>query len=148
MMTKSYLLGKRWLLLDYYGGLRCGELLALDFDDVTITEECINVFIRSSKTDPKGKSNFYFPIQKNNNDSTYSIIEMYINAVAIEKGKIVSKLQCEIEVIFWPSNGPQHYWCCAKVYRQFTWVWKIRINSLAIAFVDPPPLHLPIQEPL
>ena len=55
---KKFLVRKAVAIMGYFGGLRCAELLALDFKDVAINTDSITVFVRSSKTDPQGKSQF------------------------------------------------------------------------------------------
>ena len=77
-------------IVAFYGGLRCAELVALEFTDIVVNSESITVFIRSSKTDPKGHEKFYFLIPKANNDicSGYTILKNYIYAVPKKTGRL------------------------------------------------------------
>ena len=86
---KKFLVRKAVSVMGYFGGLRCAELLALEFKDVAINNDCITVFIRSSKTDPHGKSKFYFTIpNKHSSDGrAYNIIKMYFDAVSNKTGR-------------------------------------------------------------
>lgn len=82
-------------LVAYYGGLRCAELVNLLFSDVDVKSDQITVTIRTSKTDPNGKSGFFFIIPKTmdcSNPSSvhscpYSIIKQYISEVANKDGR-------------------------------------------------------------
>ena len=87
---ERFLVRKAVAIIGYFGGLRCAELVALNFEDVSISKDCITVFIRSSKTDPQGKSKFYFTIPKDNDASSlcaYSIIQKYFDAVPKKSGR-------------------------------------------------------------
>ena len=82
---KTFLVRKAVAIMEYFGGLRCAELLALEFKDVAINNNCIVSFVQSSKTDPQGKNQFYFaiPSDKNSSDGcAYSIIKSYIYSIS------------------------------------------------------------------
>ena len=82
------LVRKAIAVVGYFGGLRCSELLNLDFNDVTIDSENITIFIRFSKTDPNGQKKFYFTIPKTVSDGCpYKIVQDYITAVCKRSGR-------------------------------------------------------------
>ena len=82
------LVRKAIAVVGYFGGLRCSELLNLDFNDVTIDSENITIFIRFSKTDPNGQKKFYFTIPKTVSDGCpYKILQDYITAVCKRSGR-------------------------------------------------------------
>jgi len=72
--------------MGYFGGLRCAELTALEFNDVAITDDCITVFIKQSKTDPCGKNNFYFTISSKGG-CAYNVIKNYSGAILNKTGR-------------------------------------------------------------
>ena len=72
--------------MGYYGGLRCAELTALEFKDVTIADDCITVFVKLSKTDPRGKTNFFFTISSKD-ECAYSVIKNYSSAILNKSGR-------------------------------------------------------------
>jgi len=82
------LVRKAIAVVGYFGGLRCSEMLNLDFNDVTIDSENITIFIRFSKTDPNGQKKFYFTIPKTVSDGCpYKIVQDYITAVCKRTGR-------------------------------------------------------------
>ena len=86
----KFLVRKAVAIIGYFGGLRCAELANLNFSDIEIKSESISVFIRSSKTDPHGKSNFYFTIPKVSESvdtCPFNLIKMYVNAVSDKSGR-------------------------------------------------------------
>lgn len=86
---KKLLVKKAVTIIAYYGGLRCAELVALTFKDIAINEHDITVFIRTCKTDPQGKSKFYFTIPQTNDEHNcpYKIIQMYYESVQKKVGR-------------------------------------------------------------
>ena len=73
------LVRKAVAIIEYYGGLRVAELTALSFENVIFGQDSVEIFVMQSKTDPKGKSNFYFSIPKLQNEfCPYKIISFYI----------------------------------------------------------------------
>ena len=86
----KFLVRKAVAIIGYFGGLRCAELANLNFSTIEIKSESISVFIRSSKTDPHGKSNFYFTIPKVSESvdtCPFNLIKMYVNAVSDKSGR-------------------------------------------------------------
>lgn len=73
--------------IGYYGGLRSAELVALEFDDVVLSDVEINVFIKASKNDPLGEEKFYFVITKKDCELAYSIVKRYAESIENKTGR-------------------------------------------------------------
>lgn len=81
-------------IVAYYGGLRCVELLNLSFADIEMKPAEIIVRIEKSKTDPKGKSNFFYIIPKKPDSASdeccpYSIIKKYVDQFTSKEGRFL-----------------------------------------------------------
>ena len=66
------------------------ELTALTFDDVAIERDTITIFLRKSKTDPAGKTNFYFKIPKIADLEAvcpFTIVTTYYERIARKEGR-------------------------------------------------------------
>ena len=87
--SPSLLAKKVVALLGYFGGLRCVELVNLEFSDFKISTSEISINIQSSKTDPKGISHFSFIVPKLSDDDCdpYEIILEYMKKVENSSGR-------------------------------------------------------------
>ena len=88
---KKFLVRKAVAIMGYFGGLWCAELLALELKNVAIlvNNDCITIFVRSSKTNPQGKSQFSLTIPNNKDSSdgcAYSI-KSYANSISNKSGR-------------------------------------------------------------
>ena len=76
--------------IGYYGGMRCNELMQLSQKqkDIKIDEEKVTVVVRSSKTDPQGKKQFYFTIPKSvSNGIPYKTVLEYMNVISSDSDR-------------------------------------------------------------
>ena len=86
--TDIYLLHKLVLLIGLCGALRCGELLNLQFEDISDCEDHILITIRVSKTDKKKKGFVFVALaSENSNLCPVTLYRNYKALVANPTGK-------------------------------------------------------------